>query len=65
MGVCVLCETEPMYWNYLCPKCVKIQTLMKLYSPDKVRGFVDKCLTIPEEKLDKRQEVAAEILKKA
>ncbi|GAF88518.1 unnamed protein product [marine sediment metagenome] len=53
-----------MYWNYLCPKCQKIQNLMKVYTPEQVRGFIDKCLTVPNDKLEKRQEIAPEILKK-
>jgi hypothetical protein len=59
MGVCVLCETEPMYWNYLCPKCVSIKTLMKCYSPEKVNTVLNKCLLIPDDKLGKRSEKIA------
>jgi hypothetical protein len=56
MGVCVLCEIEPMYWNYLCPKCVSLKTLMKVYTPEKVISVVNKCLIIPDDKLGKRSE---------
>ena len=35
---------------------------MKVYTPETVRMFIDKCLTLPDDKLEKRKEVAPEIL---
>ena len=51
---CVLCETNSMYYYNLCDSCLKIQKLMRLYSPDKVHEFIDKTLVIQEDKLDAR-----------
>ena len=43
-----------MYYYNLCDSCLKIQKLMRLYSPDKVHEFIDKTLVIQEDKLDAR-----------
>ena len=51
---CVLCETNSMYYYNLCDECLKIQKLMRLYSPLKVHEFIDKTLIIQDEKLDAR-----------
>ena len=62
---CVLCETNSMYYYNLCDECLKIQKLMRLYSPDKVHEFIDKTLVIQEDKLDARlSRTIKDVLKK-
>lgn len=46
---CYLCNGERgSYLGYFCPKCLMIQRLMKLYSPETVWELVDKALKVQE-----------------
>ena len=51
---CVLCQSNTMVWYNLCDDCLKIQKLMKVYSPERVHSFIHKTLVIQEDKLDAR-----------
>ena len=43
-----------MIWYNLCDDCLKIQTLMGLYTPSTIHQFIEKTLKIQEDKMDYR-----------
>ena len=51
---CVLCQENQMIWYNLCDDCLKIQTLMGLYTPSTIHQFIEKTLKIQEDKMDYR-----------
>ena len=62
---CVLCETNSMYYYNLCDDCLKIQKLMRIYTPEKVHSFIHKTLVIQDEKMDARlSRTVKDVLKK-
>lgn len=54
MLTCVLCQTNTMFWNYLCEDCTKIQILMKVYDPETIHTLIDKTLRIQSDKMPQR-----------
>ena len=62
---CVLCESNSMYYYNLCDDCLKIQKLMRIYTPEKVHSFIHKTLVIQDEKMDARlSRTVKDVLKK-
>ena len=52
---CYLCNGERgSYFGYFCPKCLMIQRLMKLYSPEVVWDLADKALKVQAPALERK-----------